>query len=87
MEERGLSAPGDFSVVGAWNTPWCSITSPPLSSMSFSEDEIAHLLVILSQQPMPAVKVELSVTPRLIERASSGRVPETLQQVKKTGIK
>jgi len=87
MEERGLTAPNDFSVVGVWNTPWCSITSPPLSSMSFSEDEIAHLLVILSQQPMPAVKVELSVTPRLIERVSSGRVPEPPQQVKKTGIK
>lgn len=79
MEEHGLRAPDDFSVVGLWNTPWCSITSPPLSSVSFSEEEVARLLVMLSQQPLPSSPVQLSVTPRLVERSSCGPKPEKAQ--------
>lgn len=83
MKERGLHSPEDFSVVGLWNTPWCSITNPPLSSISFMEDEMAQLLVMLSQQPIPSAPVELAVTPRLIERASCGPAPLAVHQKKK----
>ena len=72
MNERGLHAPEDFSVIGLWNTPWCNMTKPPLSSMSFSESEIARLLVMLSQQSLPADPVELSISPKLIQRGSCG---------------
>jgi GntR family transcriptional regulator, arabinose operon transcriptional repressor len=81
MEERGLHAPRDFSVVGLWNTPWCSITNPPLSSISFMEDEMAQLLVMLSQQPIPSAPVELAVTPRMIERASCGPAPTGVSKI------
>jgi hypothetical protein len=71
LRELGLRCPQDCSVVGAWNTPWCNLSTPPLTSVSLAEEELARLMVLLSQQPVPATPTELTVTPRLIERGST----------------
>jgi len=71
LRELGLRCPQDCSVVGAWNTPWCNLSTPSLTSVSLAEEELARLMVLLSQQPVPATPTELTVTPRLVEREST----------------
>lgn len=77
MRREGLEAPEDFSVVGVGNTPWCEIVAPALCSVSLREKEMARLAVMLCERrPADSVAV-VQVRPRLIERKSTARAPES----------
>lgn len=75
LQEEGLRAPDDFSVVGVGNTPWCGMISPPLTSVSLRESELARLAVMLCHRtPADSVAV-LQVRPTLIKRNSTAPPP------------
>ncbi len=45
MRKLGLSAPGDYAIIGCNDTPECLSADPPLSSFAFSYGEIASRLI------------------------------------------
>ena len=67
--ENNLAIPADISVIGYYNTPWCGVYEPALTSISIREDEIAKSVVerILSGDARPAKKI---IEPVLIKRDS-----------------
>lgn len=72
--ELGLSIPDDLAVVGFWNTPWATVYSPQLTSVSASEsliaEEVARLVGTLADNPK-LEKQAIDISPRLVIRESS----------------
>jgi len=69
----GLSAPEDLSVIGFMNTLQCDFSTPPLSSISLSEEEIGRVAVDLLQRRIASPQSPLqhiTVGTQLIERMS-----------------
>lgn len=66
----GLRIPDDVMVIGYYNTPWCDMLDPKLSSISIREKEIARITVdkIVSN----GKKERIMVKPELIVRQSCG---------------
>ncbi len=67
--ENNLAIPADISVIGYYNTPWCGVYEPALTSISIREDEIAKSVVerILAGDARPVKKI---IEPVLIKRDS-----------------
>jgi LacI family transcriptional regulator len=66
----GRRAPEDFSCVGAGNTPYCEMTNPALTSVSYNEAAMASLATLFSRQAPPPAPEVYRVAPDLIERNS-----------------
>ncbi|MFH8251949.1 LacI family DNA-binding transcriptional regulator [Microbacterium sp. B2969] len=73
MEQRGLRAPGDFSIVGVDDMPTAAYFSPPLSTMRLDfrmlgaiTFRMLHQEIVTGERPH-----HLIVEPELIARASS----------------
>ena len=74
LQSFGVRCPDECSVIGVWNTPWSQITTPMLTTVSFVEEEIARLLLLLAEHPISDTPTQIAITPRLIERGSTGVV-------------
>jgi LacI family transcriptional regulator len=77
--ERGLSVPGDLSVVGFDDTAQASIVTPQLTSVSQPLAEMGRmgvslLIRILEGQRVDALRMELST--KLVIRESTGPAPK-----------
>lgn len=70
IQEQGLHAPKDFSIIGIGNTPWTQMTTPQLTSIDMQEAEIARTAVLLAMQPPPKENLILQISPRLVIRES-----------------
>ncbi len=70
--ELGFRIPEDISVIGYYNTPWCEVFHPGLTSVSVREDEIAEIVgdKITGGSDGDA---KILIEPRLIERQSTRR--------------
>lgn len=68
-EELRLKIPDDISIIGYYNTPWCEIFSPRLTSISIKEDLIGSLIVKKILQPEELEK-KIIIKPEIIERES-----------------
>ncbi len=70
---RGLSLPGDLSIIGIDNLSACSFASPPLTSMDVRPTEIMStalsLIIERMKDPTRAFR-KVEVTPRLVIRNS-----------------
>ncbi|MCM8785077.1 MAG: GntR family transcriptional regulator [Candidatus Omnitrophica bacterium] len=68
-KEMGLKIPDDISIIGYYNTPWCEILSPKLTSIYIKEEKIAELVVgkILNPESLPD---KIIIKPEIIERES-----------------
>ncbi|WP_229698836.1 LacI family DNA-binding transcriptional regulator [Wenjunlia tyrosinilytica] len=76
--ERGLSIPGDLSVVAWDDSQLCRLTHPQLTSLArdtaeFGRHAAEELLALLDGQPARRVR---DVLPRLVPRESSGPAPK-----------
>lgn len=75
---RGISVPGDLSVIGIDNTAPCEWVTPPLTSMRGPYERICHLAVDLLARRLdhprePAQTIAIS--PELVERDSVRTLP------------
>ncbi|MDD5707258.1 MAG: GntR family transcriptional regulator [Kiritimatiellae bacterium] len=66
----GLEIPSDFSVVGMWDTPWCTALIPELSSIDCGVEEMAMLSLILASEDN-CQQMTCRVEPRLVARQST----------------
>jgi LacI family transcriptional regulator len=78
LRSRGMSSPGDMSIVGYDDAPLVNQVSPPLSTIALPGEEIgAHagemVLEMLAEPGQPPESVRLPA--KLIERESSGPPP------------
>lgn len=76
--EFGLSIPADLSVASYQNTAACEHSSPPLTSVCLSGEEIGRAAVDLLESRIkdPGLPVRhVLVAPRLIERLSCDKPP------------
>ncbi|RRJ98228.1 LacI family transcriptional regulator [Opitutaceae bacterium TAV4] len=77
---HGIEVPRDLSVVGCMNTDMCEHSSPPLTSVSLSGDEVGRVAVNLLcerlQNPTMLVR-HVSVGTRLVERLSCASVSDS----------
>lgn len=71
LRRSGIDVPGDASVVGMANTPWCEMLDPRLTSVSLGQDQIARMAVMLTGESPPDYQPVMHVRPRLIERESA----------------
>lgn len=64
-----LKIPYDISVIGYYNTPWCEMFNPKLTSISIKEEEIGDIVVkkILNKEEL---KDKIIVKPEVVERES-----------------
>ena len=67
--KHGLRIGADLGVVGYYNTPWCEVFNPPLSSVSIREEKIADLAAQAVLKNWKGKK--FSVPSRLVERSSA----------------
>lgn len=73
LARRGVSVPGDVSVVGCDDVPMAEMVAPPLTTIAMPTDEAGAAAVrLLSSEPET---VELAG--RLVVRASTGPAPTT----------
>lgn len=68
-KQLGLTIPEDLSVVGYYNTPWCEIYEPRLTSISIREKDMAKLVVerVINGS---LDKKTILVEPKIVERES-----------------
>lgn len=71
LQERGLKVPGDISLVGMGNTPWCEMVGTGLDSIDLAVPELARLALSLCALPPPAGPVVCQLTPTLVVRGST----------------
>ncbi|WP_407571717.1 LacI family DNA-binding transcriptional regulator [Deinococcus altitudinis] len=67
----GLRIPADLSVVGFDDTPLASTFYPPLTTVSHRYETLARLTLETVLQTMQGERVQRSVTPELVVRAST----------------
>ena len=76
--DLALRIPDQLSVIGMGNTPWCEAMNPELSSISFSEKQVAHLVMSLCESGGPRNDHDGALTchvaPRLVQRRSCAAV-------------
>jgi DNA-binding LacI/PurR family transcriptional regulator len=78
LMERGLSAPGDLSVVGRYSDEFARTFSLPYSSIESAPDRLGRMAVrqlvrrIEQQEPDNAPHVVRFVSPELVDRGSTG---------------
>ena len=73
----GLEIPRDLAVVGYFNTPWCQMLEPALTSVSVRERELARIAVDLTLKGIRDPQREpecILVSPELLRRDSTGRI-------------
>ena len=68
--ELNLNIPGDFSVIGMDNSPWCTTWIPRLTSVGFCREETAELAVHYCAGHPPSGKVICRFEPQLVARQS-----------------
>ncbi|MCZ7646476.1 MAG: substrate-binding domain-containing protein [Planctomycetota bacterium] len=73
-QEQGLRVPEDVSIAGRFDTPWCELASPALTSLSIDPEATARTLREATEAPPDAGAIRL-VPPRLVARASTGPAP------------
>lgn len=78
IRERGLSVPGDVSVIGYDDSALIPFTDPPLTTLrqpiiDISKAAVRALLEGINGQPTPAT--EFTFRPELVVRASTGPAP------------
>lgn len=75
---RGLSVPGDVSVVGFDDSPLIAFTDPPLTTVRQPVQAMGHAAVsalVAEISGTPASRTELMFHPELIVRGSTGAAP------------
>lgn len=79
LTERGISVPGDMSVISFDNTYLCHITNPLLTSIDYDYPLFGEKLVAIALDAVQEKKVKTlqKIIPRLIIRDSSGPAPTT----------
>lgn len=77
LRQRGLSVPGDISIVGFDNEDTSAFLDPPLSTIVLPHDEMARWAVgaLLDEQLPAASPRRIKIECTLIERGSIGPVP------------
>ena len=78
VRERGLSVPGDVSVVGSDDSPILEFTNPPLTTVHQDADAIgaAAVRILLDEiGGSPAPRAEYIFRPHLVVRGSTGPAP------------
>ena len=72
LHERGVSVPGDLSVIGCDDVPMAGMVSPALTTIHLPTDAAgsAALELLLTQEEAPTALAEL--TAHLVVRASTG---------------
>lgn len=74
-DELNMNIPGDFSVVGMGNTPWCTTWIPRLTSVDFCMEEVAALAIHYCIAREPAKKIICRLEPQLVVRQSCAPPP------------
>jgi len=80
VRERGLTVPGDVSVVGSDDSPFLEFTDPPLTTVHQDADAIgaAAVRILLDEiGGSPAPRAEYIFRPHLVVRGSTGPAPTT----------
>lgn len=76
LRERGVRVPDDVSVVGFDDTTWAALLDPPLTTIAQPTDMLgtmaARLLFDRLDRQYAGPARELVLTPRLVERSSTG---------------
>jgi DNA-binding LacI/PurR family transcriptional regulator len=75
---RGLSVPGDLSVVGFDDSPLIAFTDPPLTTVRQPVPSMGHAAVsalVAEITGTPGTRTELTFHPELIVRGSTGAAP------------
>ncbi len=69
----GLRVPEELAVVGYYNTPWATLTDPPITSVSLQHETIADLAIEhLFGHARASLDARLIVPPELIVRDTCG---------------
>lgn len=68
--QQNSSIPGDISLIGIGDTPWCDLFTPPLASVNFGVSEAARLAVALCARGEPRESLQCYVAPRVVARNS-----------------
>ncbi|MDI3543174.1 MAG: LacI family transcriptional regulator, purine nucleotide synthesis repressor, partial [Candidatus Atribacteria bacterium] len=74
IKERGLSIPGDISVIGLDNIPLCDVVSPPLTTIAQPFDEMAKEGINLLLKLVEGKKIRkttILIKPKLVIRNST----------------
>ncbi|HXL03059.1 MAG TPA: LacI family DNA-binding transcriptional regulator [Candidatus Atribacteria bacterium] len=74
IKERGLSVPGDVSIIGLDNIPLCDVISPPLTTVAQPFDEMAKEGINLLSKLIEGKKIRrttIVVQPELVIRNST----------------
>ncbi|WP_436789970.1 LacI family DNA-binding transcriptional regulator [Yinghuangia sp. YIM S10712] len=74
MREHGLSAPTDIAVIGIDDIPAARVAAPPLTTIRFDLDEVAHRradMVIAGLTGREPTSTIAAFSPQLIQRAST----------------
>lgn len=58
LEEKGLSCPGDVSVIGFGDDAWCEMVNPPLSILTQRMEEMAQKAVDIMLSQIKEIPVE-----------------------------
>lgn len=80
VRERGLTMPGDVSVVGSDDSPILEFTDPPLTTVHQDADAIGSAAVRILLDEVggsPAPRAEYIFRPHLVVRGSTGPAPTT----------
>ena len=80
VRERGLTVPGDVSVVGSDDSPFLEFTDPPLTTVHQDADAIGSAAVRILLDEIggaPAPRAEYIFRPHLVVRGSTGPAPTT----------
>lgn len=75
-QERGIVVPGQLSIIGCGDSPFCSLLHPPLTTVALPVEEIASTAIEEIQRRLKEEDFtqshRISITSRIIERYSSG---------------
>ncbi len=77
IRERGLTVPGDVSVIGSDDSPLLEFTDPPLTTVRQDAEGIgsATVRILLDEiAGTPAPRAEYIFRPQLVVRGSTGPV-------------
>ena len=80
LHRVGVDIPGDITVIGRNDTPWCLEARPTLTSVSWDPPAVAEAIVAavrrMAEEPARASGSETFVAPKLVARESSGPAPK-----------
>ena len=65
-----LRIPDDLAVVGFFNTPWCEVLDPPLTSVSIHPERIGEMVGAIITGKVQASEEPIMIKPSLIIRGS-----------------